>query len=115
MYKIKIDSGSFGASSGIYNTDNALVSASFVKPEFSVLDAIQQIAEIGVARIYNVNDVLFYDIYRQPTSDPFVIFSDEHNNADGITLISHPATESIEKERIKKLCEPVYDWVKTLE
>ena len=100
LYKIPINTASFGISAAIYNTDNALVQVVAIDPDASVLEIIQQIADIGVAKVYAMNGFLFYDVFRERTSVPLVQFSDNPTNPDGTTLFSHPVTEISEREKV---------------
>ena len=100
LYKIPINTASFGISAGIYSLDNALVQVVAIDPDASVLEIIQQIADIGVAKVYAMNGFLFYDVFRERTSVPLVQLSDNPTNADGTTLFSHPVTEISEREKV---------------
>jgi hypothetical protein len=97
-YLLPIDSASFGASNTVYNADNVYISLELIRPEMTMLDAFQQIANIGVARIYAVNGVLFFDAFQNKTgASPLETFSDDPATTGG-ALLEPPRSDSLEKE-----------------
>lgn len=98
LYGIPIDTASFGYAEGIYSSDNVEITVLLVRPDMSVLDAIQQIANIGIAQVYSVNGVLYYDVYREHSAPAIYTFDDAEFGAD---LWRAPSVNSIEKEAIK--------------
>jgi hypothetical protein len=97
QYEIEIDATSFSNASAIYNESGIEISALF-KGTGSVFDGIQQILEIGVARVYMQENKLYFDVYRDYDTPPIFYASDKTDNADGITLSSHPIVQKIEKQ-----------------
>ncbi len=95
LYKIPIDEISFSKSSGEYGK-NLIVFSAFFKGETSILDGLQMIAELGLARIYNFNNRLHYDFFTIKSADPIATFSD--NSSGEVRIHSHPETEIIEKD-----------------
>jgi hypothetical protein len=97
LYKIPFDSGSFGAANTIYNNDNIYITANYLNPEVSILDVFQQIAQIAVAAIYSINGILYYDVFYTRTADPIYQFTDDHDDQNGISILSAPVIENVEK------------------
>lgn len=96
LYGIPIDSGSFGRSHGIYALDNALISALLITPELSIRDALQQIAQLGCARIYWDGECLHFEVWETRTAPAIITFSDNPSNP--ARLIVHPTVEPLEKQ-----------------
>lgn len=96
LYNIPVDSSSFGYSSSIYAVDNVLISALWIDPGVTVLEAIQQIAEIGCARVFLFNDVLYFQVYEEKTSAAIYEFSESLTQGN---LWSNPQVTSIQKEK----------------
>jgi hypothetical protein len=98
LYKIPIDSASFARSNAVYSIDKIVTSA-FFQGETTVLDAIQQIAEIGIASVYSVDGRLHFETYQQRSSPPVATFSDLPE--DQITIWKHPQINPVEKSTIE--------------
>lgn len=99
LYGIPVDSGSFGRSHGIYSLDNALISALMITPELSVRDALQQIAQIGCARVYWDGVAMHFEVWETRTAPGIITFSDDPANP--ARLIVHPMVEPLEKQEAK--------------
>jgi hypothetical protein len=97
LYKIKIDNISFSRSSFIYNQNNIFLSA-FYQGETTVLKAIENIAQIGIARVYADNNRLHLDVFHDRDDTPLFTFTDDVNTQTN--LYSNPQTELLEKEEI---------------
>lgn len=100
LYKIPIDSASFGSSNALYSANLVLVNA-FFQGDTDIQGALQTIAEIGCARIYVINGRIHFDAYQEKTADPIFNFSDDTFGAAGVLLFSHPATAILEKQPIE--------------
>lgn len=96
LYGIPFDSGTFGRSHGIYARDNALISAHLILPELTVRDALQQIANIGCARVYWDGEALRFEAWEQRTAPPIIMFSDDPANP--ARLFVPPMVEPLEKQ-----------------
>ncbi len=96
LYKIPIDEVSFSKASGLYGK-NLIVFSAFFKGETSILDGLQMIAELGLARIYNFNNRLHYDFFNIKAAPPVITFSDQSSGQ--VRIYSHPETEIIEKDK----------------
>lgn len=96
LYGIPVDSSSFGQSHGSYYLDNVLVSSAMITPEVTVRDALQQLAQIGCARMYFTDGKVHFELWRRATHTQIVTFSD--NPAAAARLLDHPATEPLEKQ-----------------
>jgi hypothetical protein len=105
LYKIDIDGSSFGRASSIYETDLVRTSALF-KNQGKVLDGIQNICEIGIARVYSQFNKLYIDVYDPSDSDSVFTLSDKSyrdsavERRQGVTLLGHPNINTVEKEPI---------------
>ena len=100
LYNIPIDAGSFGVANSIFNADLVYVNINLYEPSMSVMDIFQQIAEIGLLRLYGINGVLYCDTWFSDYAPSIYTFSDNSSNADGITIISHPVVQSNPRETI---------------
>jgi hypothetical protein len=100
LYDIEVNNSSFARSNSIYNSNFAYTSA-FFRGRISVLEAIQEIARFGCARVYISKQKLNFDVFRQRSSSSVFTVSDQSDNPDGITLWSDPVVENIEKEPIE--------------
>lgn len=98
LYRIPIDATSFANANAIYTTDGVYVHVKQLDPDSSLLDLLQRIAEIGVARIYSVNGVVFFDVFETPGTESLVTFTD--SSLSGVTLWSPPRVESAQKDRV---------------
>lgn len=98
LYKIQTDGGSFGFSNSIYDLNNIRIEIRAIDPFVSVVELIQQIADIGVAKIYSLNNILYYEVYQPKTSAPLTTFSDNPNGV--ISIYSHPISGWIEKDAV---------------
>lgn len=110
-YNIPIDAGSFAAASSVYAADGVYLRAAQIFPDQTILQIIQAIAEIGVARISYSGGVVRYDVYYpQNAPDPLYTFSDARDNADGCTLYTVPVIETVQKDKIEGF---TVEWVGT--
>jgi hypothetical protein len=99
LYKIPVNSETFNRSASIYNADNVSTTA-FFQGEGTILDGIQQIAEIGCARVYTDNNALSFDVFSTRESDPIATFSDDRIDTSYKPLYSHINPQNIPKEPI---------------
>lgn len=102
LYGIEVDAGSFAAAGSIYEADNVLIRIQSILPDQTIINIMQMIAEIGVARISLSEGRVRYDVF-DPTIDtsPLYIFSDSDRNADGCTLLApNPRVEFLQKDVI---------------
>lgn len=99
LYKIPINDSTFNISHGIYNSNSIVISANYPKAEKTVIDALQEIANVGIAKIYSCRQKLNFEVYYSKDSEALYTASDKHDNTEGITLLSHPLIEPIEKEK----------------
>jgi hypothetical protein len=97
LYKIDIDVLSFSRSDFVYNQNNIFLSA-FFQGETTVLKAIEQIAQIGIARVYADKNRLSFDVFREKTNSPVAIFTDDEDS--NVNLYSNPIVEIFEQETI---------------
>jgi hypothetical protein len=100
LYNIPYDSASFAGSSSVYELDQVYVSA-FFKNESSIREAIQQIAEIGCARVYMYKNKMYYRVYQEidPDTEPIIEFNG--NSENGIVdLWSVPQAVNLNKQKI---------------
>src|SRR3990170_3988469 len=75
LYGIPIDSSSFGQSHGIYTVDNVLLSSTMITPETTIRDALQQLAQIGAARIFWSDGRMHFDVWTNTLTPPIAIFT----------------------------------------
>src|SRR3990172_2844374 len=87
LYGIPIDSSSFGQSHGIYTVDNVLLSSTMITPETTIRDALQQLAQIGAARIFWSDGRMHFDVWTNTLTPPIAIFTD----TAALALASIPA------------------------
>lgn len=99
LYKIDINSDSFNRSSNIYN-DNSVVTTAFFRGEGTLLDGLQQIAEIGCARVYVSSGLINFEVFETKEALPVATFTDNFNNIGYHPLYSRPKTQNIQKEPI---------------
>jgi hypothetical protein len=100
LYEIEINENTFRQSESIYNIDNVFISV-FFKGEITVLEALQRIAQVGVARIYVNEQKINFEVYKIKNAAPIFTASDLITNEDEVTLYSHIKTERVEKEPIE--------------
>jgi hypothetical protein len=97
FYNIGINATSFSRSNSIYTQNNIKCSA-FYKGDTTIQNAIQQIAEIGVARAYISNQLMNFDVFRTRTAAGVFTVSDDPFTTGSITLKSNVTTMNLEKE-----------------
>lgn len=97
LYKIPYNSDSFNRSSNIYN-DNNVVTTGFFKGEGTVIDGLQQIAEVGCARVYTAKNQLNFEVFETKEALPVVTFTDYFNNIGFFPLFGQISTQNIQKE-----------------
>ena len=100
LYKIPVDSASFGVSEGIYQLNKVYVNVLLNRPEMTALDVFQALADIGVASIYSFAGVLYFDVFQVKTSASIFTFTDDPSGLDGATLWTNPTIEPVEREKI---------------
>ncbi len=98
LYGIATDDRSFSRSNTEYLANSVQVSA-FFRGETKLLGAFEQIAELGIARIYNVNQKIYFDVYREKTNDPVITFSSE--SAGEVNLYTMVGNKLLEKDQIQ--------------
>ncbi len=99
LYKIPVNASSFAAANVAYDLNLVFVTVNLQKPEMTAMAAMQQLADIGNARIYSQNGVLNFDTSLPRTGVSIFTFSDDKK--DRITLYSHPEMEIVEKDKSK--------------
>lgn len=101
LYKIPCDSNSFSMSNTEYIQDDVYIMVNSLFPDMTVLDVLQNLCEIGLARMYAINGIVFFDAFKiNPEPVSIYTFSDRITNSDGITLFTEPKVELVEKEPI---------------
>ncbi len=98
LYKIPIDTSSFSRSNAVYS-ENSVTFSAFFRGETTVLDAINQVAEFGVAAIFNNKNKLHFELYQERTVAPIITFSDKESGQ--VRVWSHPDANPLEKETIE--------------
>lgn len=98
FYLIPYDPGSFAASTAIYDADLVVCEVRAIDPNLKVIDLLQNVLDIGVARLYSLNGVLFYDVYQTQTQASLATFSDAV--AGPVTIYSHPISGWVQKDQI---------------
>ena len=97
LYQILYDTTSFGISNSIYTLDEVYICANFTNPEISILDAFQQIAQLGIASIYSINGIVFFDVVSENSTPSIYEFTDDHDDQDGVSILNAPLIENMEK------------------
>jgi hypothetical protein len=97
LYGIETNPTSFSRSQSVY-TQNNIVTSAFFQGETTILNAIQQIAEIGVARAYIYNQKLNFDVFRERNAPSSFLVTDVPRSTNSITLKSNVETENQQKE-----------------
>jgi hypothetical protein len=108
QYNLPFDSASVAASAALYAANGLAISLRQLDPSLKILDAFQLLAEIGVARVYEVAGILYFEAWQPRTSAPLVTVTDQPGQR--CTLWTRPAAVTVEKDR----CEGyVVDWLGT--
>lgn len=98
LYEIPIETASFTASNAEYSDNNVWIEVFSPRPDQTVFQVLQAIAEIGVAALSVVKGKLRFDLYRRRDSPGIVTISDSKHQRDS-KLLSIPAVTTIEKDR----------------
>lgn len=101
LYNIPYDVSSFANSNASYVADDVYIMVNLLTPEMTVLSVFQELCEKGLARIYDVNGVVYFDAFQVDYApESMYTFSDRLTNLDGITIYDEPNPQLLEKEQI---------------
>ncbi len=105
QYGIPFDSVSVATSAAIYTAAGLAVQVSQPSPAVKILDAFQALAEVGVARIYEVLGTVYFEAWQPRTAVALSTFTD----TVGVdTLWDRPTVQTVEKDA----CEGyVVEWI----
>jgi len=98
LYKVPIDSGSFGAAETILASFNVYCAVALVRPDLTVMDAVQQLAQMGVCALYAYGGKAYLDAYDGTVGTSIYTFSDSH--VTPTTIWSRPQTEPARKAAV---------------
>lgn len=97
---IEYDFTSFANASIIYNLNQVLINVYIPAPTMTGMELLQQIVNIGVARLYAEKSVIYYDVIQERTNIPLFVVSDRPDNPDGITLKQPYKVEPLQKQKM---------------
>ena len=106
-FGIAFDFGSFVAADSVYALNNVEIEVVMIEPFTKAIDLIQTILDIGVAKLYALNGVLFYEVYQPATQPSLFEFSDDHLGV--ITIFSHPISGNVQKDKVNGYAIEIVD------
>ena len=98
LYEIPIDYISFGAANRVYSQNKILFMSFMDLAELSILEAMQNVAEMAMGRVYVQNNLLKYDVYFDRTAQP--VFEITDDPAKTATMYGTPLVSPMEKEKV---------------
>ncbi len=95
---IEYDVNSINVSSNIYDNNAVVCSAKVLKPDTSILSFLQALAQIGIARIYTIDNKIAMNVYDKTAVPVPVITFDTSVHSGSNPLLSKVVYETIHKD-----------------
>lgn len=99
-YGLPFDSASFAVANNIYITDEIYIEVRAVDPFVKMIDIFQNILDIGVAKMYSLNGVLYYNVYDDQSTPVASIKTFSDRVTGKCEIYDYPVSEWVQKDSV---------------
>lgn len=98
LYKIKYDPVSQGRSNYKYELDEIKCSVSILKPEISILEFFDQLSQVGIASIFSIGNVLYFNVYENNSISEILYELNDTSFSDAYFILTEPTISNVKKD-----------------